>query len=108
MNPSVTVRHDAIWVDLQHATATALQTCINLSHLHTAVEILEQGLATIFQQMLQQKIDVHRLPPDQATKFMTLSAQLYSRALADPINIIQEKNILLKNIRKQLGLACRS
>jgi hypothetical protein len=67
------------------------------------VEILEQGLATIFQQMLQLKTDVDTLPHDQAQKLLDLSSQLYSGRIVNPISVVDNRNELLKHIRKQPG-----
>ncbi|KAJ6545771.1 CHAT domain-containing protein [Mycena capillaripes] len=103
-NP-IPVRHDAIRrLDITGATSSAIRTCIDLSHYHAAVEILEQGLATIFQQMLQLKTDVDVLPPEQAKKLLDLSSQLYSGTLADDlISIVEDRKQLLKDIREQQG-----
>ncbi|KAJ7801676.1 CHAT domain-containing protein [Mycena leptocephala] len=71
---------------------------------HVAVKFLEQGLANIFQQTLQLKTDVHALPPDQAQKFLELSSKLYSGTFTDsPITIVEDRKILLDDIRKQPG-----
>ncbi|KAJ6574123.1 CHAT domain-containing protein [Mycena capillaripes] len=104
MSHSVRVRHDAIYrLDLQDATSTAVRTCIDLSDLLAAVKILEQGLATIFQQMLQLKTNVDGLPPAQATQFLDLSSQLYSGTFNTLIGVVADRNKLLKDIRKQPG-----
>ncbi|KAJ7855708.1 CHAT domain-containing protein, partial [Mycena leptocephala] len=71
---------------------------------HVAVEFLEQGLATIFQQMLQLKTNVDALPADQARTFIELSSKLYSGQLTDsPISIVEDREKLLDDIRKQPG-----
>ncbi|KAJ6563035.1 CHAT domain-containing protein, partial [Mycena vulgaris] len=101
---SISERHDAIHrLNISGATSTAIQTCIKLCHFHTAVEILEQGLATIFQQMLQLKTDVDVLPPNQAKEFRDLSSQLYNGTSVNPIETVDNKNKLLNTIRKQPG-----
>jgi hypothetical protein len=102
---SIPVRHDAVHrLDISGATSSAVQTCINLSQFHVAVEFLEQGLATIFQQMLQLNTDVDALPPDQAKKFLELSSKLYSGGFTDsPISIVEDRKKLLNDIRKQPG-----
>ncbi|KAJ7495108.1 hypothetical protein FB451DRAFT_1121698 [Mycena latifolia] len=49
---SVPVRQDILRrLDIGQATSAAVRTCLNISNLRTAVEIVEQGLATTFQQM---------------------------------------------------------
>jgi hypothetical protein len=102
---SIPVRHDAVHrLDISGATSTAVQTCIDLMQFHVAVEFLEQGLATIFQQMLQLKTDVHALPPDQAREFSELSSRLYRGTFTDsPISIVENRKKLLDNIHKQPG-----
>ncbi|KAJ6527381.1 hypothetical protein B0H19DRAFT_1083934 [Mycena capillaripes] len=102
---SIPAHHEVIHrLNISAATSTAMRTFINLLHLHTAVEILEQGLATISQQMLQLRTtDVDLLPPDQARKFSDLSSQLYSGKFDDPITVADNRNKLLKEIRKQPG-----
>jgi hypothetical protein len=47
---AIPVRHAAIHrLDIEQTTSTATKTCIKLSNLFSAVEILEQGMGTIFQ-----------------------------------------------------------
>ncbi|KAJ7209058.1 CHAT domain-containing protein [Mycena rebaudengoi] len=102
---SISVRHDALSrLDIANATSRALQTCINLPNLHAAVEFLEQGLATVFQQMLQLQTDVDALPLDQAQTFRNLSSQLYSGTFSHPISLVERRNELIQDIRKQPGL----
>jgi hypothetical protein len=99
---SIPVQHDAIHrLDISAATSTAIRTCIKLSRLHAAVEFREKGLATVFQQMLPLKTDVHKLPHDQARKLVDLSSQLYSGRI---VNVVDDRNNLLKEIRTQPGL----
>ncbi|KAJ6599933.1 CHAT domain-containing protein [Mycena vulgaris] len=101
---SIPVRHDAVRrLDIVDATSRAVQTCIKLSNLHAAVEFLEQGLATIFQQMLQLKTDVDCLPLGQAKDFLDLSSQLYDGNLSHPIKIVEDRKELLQDIRNQPG-----
>jgi hypothetical protein len=98
---TIPVRHNALHrVNIPGATSTAIRTCINLSNLNAAVEILEQGLATVFQQMLQLKTDVDSLPPDWAKDFLDLSSRLYSGTFNDPIGIVEQRNKLIEDIRK--------
>jgi hypothetical protein len=101
---TIPVRHDAIRrLGVAQATSTAVQTCINISNLHSAVEIMEQGLATIFQQMLQLTTDVDGLEPDQITKFRNLSSQLYTGTFSDSFSLVNDRNKLLEEIRKEPG-----
>ncbi|KAJ7269193.1 CHAT domain-containing protein, partial [Mycena rebaudengoi] len=102
---SIPVRHDALHrLDISGATSTAVRTCIDLMQFHVAVEFLEQGLATIFQQMLQLKPDVDALRPDEAGRFFDLSSRLYSGQLTEsPIGIVEDRKKLLDDIRKQPG-----
>jgi tetratricopeptide (TPR) repeat protein len=101
---SIPVRQNAIRrLDIPDATSRAVQTCINLPDLHIAIELLEQGLATIFHQMLQLKTDVDALSPGQARQFLNLSSQLYLGEFTNPIDLVEDRNRLLANIRKQPG-----
>jgi tetratricopeptide (TPR) repeat protein len=101
---SIPVRHDAIRrLNISDVTSAAVRTCINLSDLCAAIEMLEQGLATIFQQMLQLKTDVDALP-HQAKDFLALSSQLFSGTFTDsPINIVEDRKKLLEEIHNQPG-----
>jgi hypothetical protein len=97
---SIPVCHDAIQrLNISDATSTAVRTCINLSQLPAAVEILEQGVATIFQQMLQLKTNIDGLPSHQAKAFLDLSAKLYSGRFTDLISIVEDRKKLLGEIR---------
>ncbi|KAJ7191957.1 CHAT domain-containing protein [Mycena pura] len=101
---SISVRHNLLHtLDISKATSTAVKTCINLSPLTSTVEILEQGLATTFQQMLQLKTAVDGLPDEQAQKFKELSMKLYTEGSDDSMNIVNQRNDLIKEIRKQPG-----
>jgi tetratricopeptide (TPR) repeat protein len=101
---SIPVRHDAIQrLNIPEATSAVVQTCINLSQLPAAVEMLEQGVATIFQQMLELKPNVNGLPPHQAKDLFDVSSKLYSGILIDPISIVEDRKKLLGDIRNQPG-----
>ncbi|KAF8185221.1 CHAT domain-containing protein [Mycena galopus ATCC 62051] len=91
-------------LDLDNTTSTATRTCIGLANFTAAVEIMEQGLATTFQQVLQLKTDVDYLHPDQAEEFYRLSSKLHSASSPDLMNTAIDLNRLLKEIRKQPGL----
>jgi hypothetical protein len=102
---SIPVRHNAVHrLNISGATSAAIHTCINVSSLIPAVEIMEQGLATIFQQMLQLKTNADTLHPDQAESLKTLSAQLY-RASSNSIKLVNDRKKLLEQIRMEPGHA---
>ncbi|KAJ7436422.1 CHAT domain-containing protein, partial [Mycena latifolia] len=102
---SIPVRHEAIHrLEIGQVTSTAAQSCISLDHLMPAIEIMEQGLAMTFQQLLQLKTDVDHLPPDQVNRFRALSSQLYAGTSAHSTRAAIERNQLLEDIRKQPGL----
>ncbi|KAJ6568635.1 CHAT domain-containing protein [Mycena capillaripes] len=99
---SIPVRHRAILdLNIQEATSAAIRTCIHLSNLRDAVKFMEQGLATIFQQMLQLKPDVEALPPDQAEKLSNFSAQLRDGTSEAAVKVVDDRNKLLLNIREK-------
>ncbi|KAJ7676193.1 CHAT domain-containing protein [Mycena rosella] len=100
----IDVRQDAIRrLKIGPTTASATRACIQLGHLTTAVEILEQGVATTFQQMLQLKTDVDELPSAQAVKFRTLSSELYAGTASNPTDVARQRKNQLEEIRKQPG-----
>ncbi|KAJ6574418.1 CHAT domain-containing protein [Mycena capillaripes] len=100
---SIPARHGILHrVDITLATSTAVRACLNLHNLISAIEIMEQGLATIFQQMLQLRTDVDHLRPDLAENFRNLSAQLYTSPRS--LRLVNERQELLKEIRKEPGL----
>ncbi|KAJ7757348.1 CHAT domain-containing protein [Mycena maculata] len=102
---SITVRQNAIYrLGIAQATSAAIRTCLNLSILTSGVEIMEQGLATIFQQMLQLKTEPTGLKPDQAKLLQDLSSQLYSGTSPNPLKLVNDRNNLLEDIRKDSGL----
>jgi hypothetical protein len=80
-----------------------VKTCLSQNELSIAVEIIEQGLATMFQQMLQLKTKPKLFSTEQAAEFDRLSMALYSRASDDSMNIVNERNKLIDEIRKQPG-----
>jgi tetratricopeptide (TPR) repeat protein len=104
---SLPVRQYAIHrLDIHGATSSAPRICTELSDLHAAVEILEQGLATTFQQMLQLKTEVDVLPAHQARKLADLSLLLYNGTFDNPIDAAEDRKRLLADIRKQPGFEC--
>ncbi|KAJ7176185.1 CHAT domain-containing protein, partial [Mycena crocata] len=102
---SIPTRHRALRrLDVGKVTSEAVCTCINLDAIASAIEIAEQGLATIFQQMLQLKTDVDKLPSAQAEVFRTLSIQLYEGNSEDQMDLAIRRDEMLKEIRQQPGL----
>ncbi|KAJ7214934.1 CHAT domain-containing protein [Mycena pura] len=102
MGHSIPVRQDLIRrLNLPGTTSVAVRTCINISSLSSIIEILEQGLGTIFQQMLQLRTAVDDLPYEQAQKFKELSMKLYSEGSDDSMTIVNQRNVLIHDIRKQ-------
>ncbi|KAF8164171.1 CHAT domain-containing protein [Mycena galopus ATCC 62051] len=102
---SIPVRQEALYrLDVSQATSTATRALIHFSKLTSAVEIIEQGLATTFQQMLQLRTDTDGLKPAQAEELERLSFQLYSGTYTDVMTIVDKRNKLLEEIRKQPGL----
>jgi hypothetical protein len=65
--------------------------------------MIEQGVATTFQQMLQLKPDVDALSPAEGNALWNLSLQLYSGTFTDPLSIATHRDKLLEDIRKQPG-----
>ncbi|KAJ7856314.1 CHAT domain-containing protein [Mycena leptocephala] len=60
---SISVRHNTVQrLEVEDTISTATRTCIGLGSMTAAIEILEQGVATTFQQILQLKTDVDHLP----------------------------------------------
>jgi hypothetical protein len=101
---SIPVRHDAVnRLDISQTTSTATKICINLSDLGSAVEIIEQGLGTVYQQILQLKIATDGLPPEQAQSFQHLSTELYTRGSDPSMSLANDRNKLIEDIRKQPG-----
>ncbi|KAJ7191564.1 CHAT domain-containing protein, partial [Mycena pura] len=101
---SISARHDAIHrLDVGKVTSDAVRSWIRAENLTAAVEFAEQGLATVIQQTLQLKTDIDGLPPDQAESLKHLSIQLYTGTSTDPMKTVNDRNEILKDIRKQPG-----
>ncbi|KAJ7364412.1 CHAT domain-containing protein [Mycena albidolilacea] len=64
---------------------------------------MEQGLAMVYQQMLQLKTAVDELPSEQALAFQHLSRELYTEGSDPSMNLVNKRNDLIKDIRKQPG-----
>ncbi|KAJ7263798.1 CHAT domain-containing protein [Mycena rebaudengoi] len=71
---AVSVRQDVnMRINVSQATSNAISACIDSSNLPLAVELLEQGLGTTFQQLLQLKTNLDFLPQEEAAKLKLLS-----------------------------------
>ncbi|KAJ6543042.1 CHAT domain-containing protein [Mycena capillaripes] len=102
---SIPVCHDAVRrLHIEEATSMAIQTSIRQGNLCAAVEFMEQGLAIIFQQALQLKTNFQGLEPEEEQAFQQLSFQLYTGKSKDPMKATNERNDLLKRIRRRPGM----
>jgi tetratricopeptide (TPR) repeat protein len=102
---SLAVRQDAMRrINITEAMSRAISACVELSELQLAVVLLEQGLATMFQQLLQLRTTMDILPHAEADKLQLLSAQLYSGTSDDPKRLAAERNEVLEKIREHPGL----
>ncbi|KAJ7759417.1 CHAT domain-containing protein [Mycena maculata] len=100
----ISVRHDTVRrLNIGPVTSNATRTHIKLSNLTSGVQMLEQGVATVFQQMLQLRPDVDTLPHQMADNFRKLSSELYSGTADDPGNVAIQRKSLLDKIRAQRG-----
>ncbi|KAJ6556804.1 CHAT domain-containing protein [Mycena vulgaris] len=84
-------------------TSDGARSAINMSNLPAAVDFIEQGVAMIFQQMLELKPDVTGLEPDQAQRLQSLSSLIYSGASTNAMQLDHERKGLLATIRNQPG-----
>ncbi|KAJ6607580.1 CHAT domain-containing protein, partial [Mycena sp. CBHHK59/15] len=102
---SISVRQEANRrLNVSQATSDAISACIDLSNLPLAIQLLEQGLATTFQQLLQLKSNVHFLPQADAAKLQQLSVELYSGTSENPQSIATQRNALLTELQQRPGL----
>ncbi|KAJ7625754.1 CHAT domain-containing protein [Roridomyces roridus] len=98
---SISVRHEAIRrIDIGKVTSTATKSCIDSLLFTSAIQILEQGLATVFQQILQLKPDVTGVDPLKAERLKQISVELYSSS-AKGLELVIERDELLEDIRKE-------
>ncbi|KAJ7688601.1 CHAT domain-containing protein [Mycena rosella] len=91
-------------LDIAKATAGAVRAGVALGNIPFAIELLEQGLATTFQRLLQLKTDIKELPEDKANELQMISAKLYSGTSKNPQQLAVERNKLLDKIRGLPGL----
>ncbi|KAJ7672092.1 hypothetical protein B0H17DRAFT_184471 [Mycena rosella] len=90
-------------IDIAQTVSDAVVACVEQSNYVLAIELLEQGLATTFQQLLQLKAPADMLPQADANQLQLLSSQLYSGTSKNPGLTASERQTLLKDIRKRPG-----
>ncbi|KAJ7262856.1 CHAT domain-containing protein [Mycena rebaudengoi] len=101
---SVSVRQDVnMRINVSQATSDAIAACIDFLNLPLAVELLEQGLGTTFQQVLQLKTNIDFLPKMEADKLKLLSIDLYSGAAQHPQRVAADRNTLINEIWSRPG-----
>jgi hypothetical protein len=91
-------------MNIPQATSDAVSACIHLCNLKSAIELLEQGLGTSFQQLLQLKTTADAIPVHDATRLELLSMELYSGMSKDPQRTSTERSTLITKIRQLPGL----
>ncbi|KAJ7277738.1 CHAT domain-containing protein, partial [Mycena rebaudengoi] len=102
---TVSVRQDVNRrINVSQATSDAIAACIDSSNLPLAVELLEQGLGTTFQQLLQLKTNLDFLPQRDADKLKFLSIDLYSGKAQHPQRVAADRNALINEIQSRPGL----
>ncbi|KAJ6540119.1 CHAT domain-containing protein [Mycena vulgaris] len=87
--------------DLAQTTSDAVAACVKHENLALSIELLDQGLATSFQHMLQLRPDLGRLPEADATKLHEISLQLYAGTSPQAHQLAIDRNKLLAEIRKR-------
>jgi hypothetical protein len=108
MGHTINLRHETILrLGIDEVTSTATQTCIGLAEMTAAVEIIEQGIATVFQQILQLKTNVGGLETDEEmNRFQKLSSDIYrAEKSVDLRQVAAERHELLSKIRGKPKLA---
>ncbi|KAJ6580412.1 CHAT domain-containing protein [Mycena vulgaris] len=96
-------RRDAIRrLRIGDRTSAALRICIQHRYITSAVEIIEQSLAIIFQQTSQLKTDA-TMPQHLAAQFRQYSSELYSGTATSPGDVAIARNKLLEDIRREKG-----
>ncbi|KAJ7223721.1 CHAT domain-containing protein, partial [Mycena rebaudengoi] len=102
---SVSVRQDVNRRrNVSQATSDAISACIDSLNLPLAIELLEQGLGTTFQQLLQLKTNLDFLPQRDADKLKLLSVELYNGNAEHPQRVAAERNTLINEIQSRPGL----
>ncbi|KAJ6538403.1 CHAT domain-containing protein, partial [Mycena sp. CBHHK59/15] len=102
---SLLVHQDATRrIDITQTTSDAVTACIDHFNLPLAIELLEQGLATTFQQLLQLKTSGDALlPKGDADQLKLLSSELFSGNSKNPQGVAIKRNALIKDIRTRPG-----
>jgi len=119
MGHVIKVRHEALlWHDIATLTAEGAAACMQFDNLELAVELLEQGLAVTYQQLLQLRDEfsvLHMNHPSLAQKLKQISLQLQHCASQTPSTLkesltssayennphllVLERNKLIRQIR---------
>ncbi|KAJ7625961.1 CHAT domain-containing protein [Roridomyces roridus] len=89
-------------LNIERVTSNAVKSWIKHSQLSRAIEFMEQGLATTFQQIQQLRrkdLDVLRL--DHAALLHKLCTEMYSGTTSDLRAIATQREVLLQEIRQQ-------
>ncbi|KAJ7686101.1 hypothetical protein B0H17DRAFT_1072702 [Mycena rosella] len=89
-------------IKLTQATSDVIKTCLDLSHPQLAVEFLEKGLTTTFEQLQQLKTNFDALPEAFAERFRQLSWKIYA-GVSDIKSLATKRNSLLTEIHKLAG-----
>ncbi|KAJ7460202.1 CHAT domain-containing protein [Mycena latifolia] len=105
MGNSLNANQDATTrINIAQATSAAVCAGVELGDTPLAIKLLEQGLATTFQQLLQLKVDdVAGLPEADVNQLRMLSAKLYSGTAERPQLLAVQRNELLQKIRRRPG-----
>ncbi|KAJ7616470.1 CHAT domain-containing protein [Roridomyces roridus] len=99
---TISVRQDALQrLKIGSVTANATRVCLQLSNLMAAVQIIEQGIATVFQQTLQLRPEVNMLPGKVAQEFQRLSEELFKGTSEDLKRVAVQRKALLDQIRSE-------
>ncbi|KAJ7252958.1 CHAT domain-containing protein [Mycena rebaudengoi] len=91
-------------INVSQATSEAISACIDSLNIPLAIELLEQGLGTTFQQLLQLKTNLDFLPKEDADKLKLLSVDLYRGEAQHPQRVAADRNTLINEIRNRPGL----
>ncbi|KAJ7201909.1 CHAT domain-containing protein [Mycena pura] len=91
-------------INIAAATSDAVRACLAHGDTHLAIELLEQGMATAFQRLLQLKPDIQGVPQALADQLQSLSSQLYSGTAKNSQRLAVERNQILEKIRALDGL----
>ncbi|KAJ6563210.1 CHAT domain-containing protein [Mycena sp. CBHHK59/15] len=102
---SLLVHQDATRrIDITQTTSDAVTACIDHFNLPLAIELLEQGLATTFKQLLQLKTSGDALlPKADDDQLKLLSSELFSGNSENPQGVAIKRNALIKDIRTRPG-----